>query len=537
MAILLKKKNSLWPDLEHFALDEKAIVKELAAKYPGQLATSCKIDSVKPNGNGDRIILYRIKLEHEEKLFYALISKNGSAEASFKLIPFPEDIALPWLKKAADVDFMKLKLKSYFPSIEKVSIIPLAYTPTMRATMQYEISTKSKTTFLVGKTNAHKSPKSTYANYFALNLKAKNAINMPKPKFLLMETKTTFIEKIDGVCLGAFLKSKKLPNILKMLAKQIAHFHKLQIPLSTIRKKEKDLKTLQKAAGQIVESFPEIKPRLDELFEKIYKEIDSRHQIEAPIHADFHYSNIFVGKDDVSMLDFDEMALGDPAVDIGRFLASMRGPWLKNHPSLKTFYPLRDLFLENYLKQSKKSIYDIYLFEAANLFTSMASFIRFRHPDLKYECKIFLKEAENLFEKASPGKHTIKENSIFTLTPPWSKKEITMNLKFVKRLKWAQNQKYMQALLAPYLYEKTDIELTTFKILSHVALDRCVKISAKISGYIQNVKVERDLIVFVFENKINKYLFNKYLFNKFIPKKDRTNAIYLPEILAVAKII
>lgn len=96
----------------------------------------------------------------------------------------------------------------------------------------------------------------------------------------------------------------------------------------------------------LAERLPKFGPRISALLEELLRwEADgSRHWKAAPIHRDFHLRQLFFGARRVWLIDWDQCALGDPALDVGNFLV-----YLETHLSGATSAG-REAFLEGYLQ-------------------------------------------------------------------------------------------------------------------------------------------------------------------------------------------
>ena len=64
----------------------------------------------------------------------------------------------------------------------------------------------------------------------------------------------------------------------------------------------------------------------------------------SPLHRDFHLRQLFSGQGRVWLIDWDLCAKGDPALDVGNFLA-----YLKTHLR-QHWIPSTDAFLEGYFR-------------------------------------------------------------------------------------------------------------------------------------------------------------------------------------------
>ena len=434
---------------------------------------SCEISDVKYEPGNQCIILYRTRLTDNyfkkswEQLFLGKVLKlnenvsNFPKEAIFSkdlgmiFSPFPYDPCMPWLPEAYSSEAMKETLVYLFPTkrwrIKNVKIKLLAYTPQMRATFLYTIlakdklSDESKTFEWVAKTNLFKKSHRVFANYWALWKGAEGNIAMPKPTGFLINPQMSFQEKIEGIRLGAIVDDPNINQLMENVAKSIAHFHNLKIPVSHTRKLQQEIKTLNRWSNVLIDLRPDLKKRMELLREDITSQLEQRITVEAPIHADFHHTNILVHNNLVQIIDMDEMAFGDPCLDVGRFLSSLRIPSLRAYGSFDHMKPQRDLFIRTYLKHSPRDVRNIHLFESASLFTSAASAFRLQRKNWEDEVLMLLDESEQAFKEANIGKPI---SSVPAQSLPKN-----------ESILWAKDEMLTKTLLAPHIYQSTNREI------------------------------------------------------------------------------
>lgn len=74
------------------------------------------------------------------------------------------------------------------------------------------------------------------------------------------------------------------------------------------------------------------------------------------VHCDFYDKQIIVNGNAISFLDFDSLAIGDPAIDIGNFLAhlTLRGIQQKGNPN--HYNRIKKCFLAAYLNNNETDL-------------------------------------------------------------------------------------------------------------------------------------------------------------------------------------
>lgn len=485
----------------------------------------CVVADVKYNPGTRCTILYRVKLNqnnvNKEQLFLGKLLTEAESAASMPphafhsktlgmlLAPFPHDPGMPWLPDVNDEKLLLKKLKRMFDKegkiIESLSIELLAYVPFMRATFNYAITSRNVHTNIleteewIAKTNNFKSPEIVFGNYWAIWKASNGAIPMPKPTGFMFNPPLTFQGKIKGTRLGALVDSPDFGEMMERTAHTIAYFHGLKAPLLNTRGFEQEARTFNRWSDVLVQLSPAIKTRVNRLKQIILSEMESRLRVEAPIHADFHHTNILVDGVNVQLIDMDEVALGDPCVDIGRFLSSLRIPSLRCFGSFDGLKTKREAFLESYLKKSSRSIRDIRLFEASSLFTSAASTFRLQRPNWEQELSLLIDESETALNSAMEGK-PVPVNSSSTLRSD--------------AIDWLQDEIYIQTLLTPIFLKEYHVELTQCRLKEIENLDAYYK--AVYSTKAWDVKQEQDTLCEIVVPKKDEECI------KFLKKLNRT---------------
>jgi thiamine kinase-like enzyme len=551
--INIKEADKIFPGFSN-AFDMDAIKKFIVEAFKRNLkeisVEKCEISDVKYEPGRQCIILYRTKLtdmnlgkrwkqlflgkvlmkDEEEDLAFpkeAFLSK----EMGIIFSPFPHDPVISWLPEVYDKRIMKNKLKILIPKsqfkINKLKISLMAYTPQMRATFLYEIDLQDKISGKfdkwewIAKTNVFKPSYRVFGNYLALWKGAKENIAMPRPIGFLTYPQMTFQEKIKGIRLGAIVDDPNIDLIMQNAARSIATFHNLKIPVSNIRKLEQEVKTLNRWSEVLINLRPDLKMRMEDLRKEIVSKMEQWFQVEGPIHADFHHTNLLVDDTKVQLIDMDEMSLGDPCVDVGRFLSSLRIPSLRTFGSFDGLKPQREKFLETYLQHSPKDERKIRLFEAASLFTSAASAFRLQRVKWESEVAMLLTESEKAFQEAKRGKQVF-------LSP--QSKSTTLSKENI--IEWAKDGEYMKTILSSHFFQKKNqvlIQCEFLKISANKGFDR---LYYRTTSLAERKKVKSKVDVFIHRQRDSRSVFD-YL--EFLNKKleDTEAALFFPKPIGV----
>lgn len=379
------------------------------------------------------------------------ISKLFLSNTDLLQATFTNDPKMPWLSQVYDPSSMKKILSDHFserlPKISTIEISPLAYVPSMRATFLYRIRYDTdKTVDWIVKTNTNKQPHRVYANYWALWHESKGEISFPAPIGYLLDPPLTFQEKISGTRLGAQVDDPRFLEWVSSLAKALAKFHALSVPLSGHRGLQQELRNFHRWKNLLIQIRPDLEKCISSLGKQIIEKMTQSFCVSHPIHADFHHTNVLAGDHGVHLIDMDEVAYGDPCVDVGRFLSSLRLPSLRFFGSFNALETARHRFMDTYLQQNPYLPEKVHLFEAAALFTSAASTFRMQRKNWKEEIDLFLDEAADTFKK------TVKPSRLSKPHTPCSVKTTYPD--------WVFQEEYVRTLLAPSIYQEFGQEIT-----------------------------------------------------------------------------
>ncbi len=567
-------KNPSFPGLET-AFDVNAVAtlldEALKKDHPHLDIINVKIVDVKYDSDGQYILLYRFKLQNNltnrtRRLFITakllmeteLLPEECSLSElnryrsidnlwiqtpiillpSQKIVfyPFPNDAALPWLIDAVDPLIMKQRLNRIWTfqnvKVRKVKVHTLGYTPHMRASFLYDVLTENKQTktrqwqHLIGKTNVFKTPDRLFAGAWALWQACEGKIGFARPVGFMIHPRLTLQEKIEGQRLGSLVDSPSFDVIIRKTAHAIANFHSLRIPLRMKRKLKDEIRSLDRWSEVLIKIRPDLKQRIEFFQGKVKAEIESRMRMCAPVHADFHHTNVLVDGTTVRLIDLDEMAYGDPCVDVGRFLASLRIPSLRAFGNITALDEKRELFLQEYLKVRQEEIRNIRLFESASLLTSAASAFRIQRPNWENEVEIILNQAEQVF----------KASKITTMVSLARAKLDEPQIPVHERLRWALDNTYMQAVLASFVRESYDTELVSCKAIKSKKLGHGHRVRYKLLGWTGEQKFKAEVTGLILNTSRGRTIFSRLSMLRKHLRKNNSDLLFPRPIAFIPQI-
>jgi aminoglycoside phosphotransferase (APT) family kinase protein len=163
----------------------------------------------------------------------------------------------------------------------------------------------------------------------ALSPQARSAaMRVPKPFGGPGRASLLFMERMPGVNLGDKLEEKAAPEIahaIRRAAAGLAAFHEMRLqgerPWS-VDQAIADLRLRVRIAHSVApELVRRIEPLLDESAARIRRACEPE---ECLIHGEYKPSQVLISDDSFAVVDLDRAGPGDPAIDLGQFMAAVR---------------------------------------------------------------------------------------------------------------------------------------------------------------------------------------------------------------------
>ena len=279
----------------------------------------------------------------------------------------PEDPALPALHRALDTDVM-------FPYLaEAVALQPetsthltcsaevLKHKSGRRCTIRYALHNRhehraEKDAVIIGKLYCKRgSAKCVFEWMTALSNRrlAGEQLYIPAPLLQIPELGLLLQEYVEGVELRHVLLAEHSNDRAFSLAAQwLANLHMTPPPPGL------PMKPLEREVDKINEWCTEVRPyltvedavRLRQAQDGLQR-LASRLPIYEPalIHRDFYPANAFWDGERIRVVDFDELSIGDPALDVAHFLAHLQNLACRSQRNANSFHREGAVFLESYL--------------------------------------------------------------------------------------------------------------------------------------------------------------------------------------------
>lgn len=143
---------------------------------------------------------------------------------------------------------------------------------------------------------------------------------------------------------------------------------------------------------------PQIGSRTNSLARRLASHLLSRPALGFPVHGDFYAKQVLLAGDHVVILDFDSAVAGDPAADLGLFIAHLERGALRGSLPTSHVEPVRDALLRGYASATRLPVAErVGLYTAIGLLRLAPHPFRNRHRDWPHDVEATIACAEQIY--------------------------------------------------------------------------------------------------------------------------------------------
>ncbi len=240
-------------------------------------------------------------------------------------------------------------------TLRRCDVKLLRHKPGRRAIVCYEIErTEGRTETLLGKLRA-KGPDLRTARVHAalraagLDGSAPDGVGVPAPRGRIDSLHLWLQEVVAGNPLAQYLLPDADPSPFARTGAALARLH-LTAPVTDRRWTLADeADVLDHALRRATDHLPDAADRLSALSAIARVRLAALPPVPARgLHRDFYFDQVLVDGDRIWLVDLDLYACGDPAIDIGNFLAHLDELALRRHGDVAVHAPQAEAFLSGY---------------------------------------------------------------------------------------------------------------------------------------------------------------------------------------------
>jgi len=185
----------------------------------------------------------------------------------------------------------------------------------------------------------------------SLGFNEESSLRVPKPIYYAPSMSFLLMEKADGGLLATLFRQQEtnLKTYAEGAAVWLAELHKSGVTTDRIQSMTDEIGDLTKYKKALLDTFPDLASTIGSISEHIVMALQGFPKVEAQfVHGDYHPENIFASPEHVTVIDFERSCMGDPAFDIGYFIAQVKMSYGSGPSTVEAC----KAFLEKYLSES-----------------------------------------------------------------------------------------------------------------------------------------------------------------------------------------
>ncbi|HSU55034.1 MAG TPA: phosphotransferase [Candidatus Dormibacteraeota bacterium] len=250
----------------------------------------------------------------------------------------PLDPQLPLLAIALNRDTARREFKRRLPGLSGdgklrlKDIRMIRHKPGRRCVVEYDVELvrpdqPAELVTLIGKTRARRSGNEAFRLQKAIwdagfNSSSQDLISVPEPIGVISAFQMWFQRKVRGSTADQLLTTTGGPSVARRIVQSICKLHRSGVPSEKMHSIRDELRILHDCLAQTATLLPQCGTRLSRLMASC----QTRSAQIPPgghcgIHRDFYSSQVIIDQDRLWLLDFDLYCQGDPALDLGNFIA------------------------------------------------------------------------------------------------------------------------------------------------------------------------------------------------------------------------
>ena len=212
-----------------------------------------------------------------------------------------------------------------FSSIEDVEL--LGYRPERRAVLRFRLRRQKQSHYIIAKlARPEKAAKLysmlTHMERVGFHSQSPDGITVPHPVAHLPQG-IVCLEEVSDPSLHDLIESNRFISGCTSTARVLNKLHGVSLPEISPHDIEDELRLLAGLTARTAEVYPQVARPLDEVLSWIENNAPGVPERAVPIHRDFYDKQVLIGHERTTLLDVDTLALGDPALDVGNFLAHL----------------------------------------------------------------------------------------------------------------------------------------------------------------------------------------------------------------------
>ncbi|MFW9258407.1 phosphotransferase family protein [Nostoc sp. CALU 546] len=178
-----------------------------------------------------------------------------------------------------------------------------------------------------------------------------DGISVPEPVGVIPEWQMWLQRKVEGVIATQFLSQTDSILPLKLIAEAAHKLHQANIPPRRSHTMSDELRILHERIPLVTQQYPQWQERLERILEA------SNHLGEntpepkrCGIHRDFYPDQVIINNSRLYIIDLDLYCEGNPALDIGNFIAHIQEYSLRTFGNSKVLQEYENVLTERFIQ-------------------------------------------------------------------------------------------------------------------------------------------------------------------------------------------
>ena len=273
------------------------------------------------------------------------------------VVAFPNDDALASLRVLADGPVWEGLLRKMLPGYAggPADVRTLAYKPERRYTGQLLSDGRPFATAKFYTPQGYES-----ATRAAKLIGSRGALRLPKRLGRSARWQIVLLEWLAGRQLFDLLTAPgggtALPPLMASVGAALAELSVIESRKLRTRSRSSEIASLMGVAHSVAALWPPLAERAVGLAGRIATELSALPTIRRTIHGDFYAEQVLIREDQVAFVDLDQAAQGDPAADLGNFVAHVERRVVSGHISAETARAAADGIMRGFEETAREDV-------------------------------------------------------------------------------------------------------------------------------------------------------------------------------------
>ncbi len=251
-------------------------------------------------------------------------------------------------------------IKRLFGNFQIVDIIAGRHKLGRRCLIEYKLDTDRGVKSILGKARAkgldHRTLKfqsDLYAHY-NFSDESHDRISVPRPLGAVPQWNMWFQLCVPGQPAGECLTDPAVDSNFRRIARGIAKLHQSILEPRRKHTFDDEWNILSRQLNKVADELPAHRKRLDDILRRCNQLANELGQCKAAtcIHRDFYHDQVLVSKNSIHLIDLDLAAVGQPALDVGNFIAHLTELSVRQLSCVEGYAEAETAFVSEYLRIS-----------------------------------------------------------------------------------------------------------------------------------------------------------------------------------------